>query len=335
MQQEGCQPEILIGIGETQLESSDVQKSPVWRGCRTKIRMLPGPGRYLLNELFGNVVSAMRGTFDVYHPTLSRRMPFVSYKKLVVTLHDCIHERFSDMLPNAARVKRWRADLFKRADAIICVSESTRRDLLEFYEVDVRKTSVIHHGVTQLVPLNRPHSPVGPLRPYLLYVGSRATYKNFHGFLRAFHRAGLSRTFQIVAAGGGPFNAQERAQVDEVGSDVVIHFDSPSNPELADLYSHAHALVYPSLYEGFGFPPLEAMQFGTPVIAANASSIPEICGDAAVYFEVNDDDSFVAALVSACFNSSLRDKVSNRAKTVLAKYSWKRCATETLRVYNS
>lgn len=330
-QQRCWAPEIMLGIDGQLADDPGMRNVGMWR-C-AKAALSPGPVKYFLNEALSNSYAAIRGTVDVYHPTLYRSMPLVRCRKMVVTHHDCIYERYPTLFRNAERVRKWRAKLFQRADAVICISESTRSDLHRFYDVDDRKTCVIHLGVTPLPSFEDAPASSAAGRPYLLYVGSRAPYKNFIGMLRAFRRADLAPDLSIVVAGGGPFSPQERLEAERVGPGVVSHFKAPSNAELARLYAHAHALVYPSLYEGFGLPPLEAMQFKIPVLVARGPATTEICGDGAIYFDPRDEDSFVVGLKSISLDQSARRETSMRGFAVQSRYSWARCARETIRVY--
>ena len=332
LSQERCWvPEILLGI------DGQVSDDPGMRGVSIRrcpiVTLPPGPIKYLVNEVLSNGYAAVRGKVDVYHPTLYRRMPLVPHRKMVVTHHDCIHERYPNLFSNSDQIRRWRTKLFQIADAIICVSESTRRDLHHFYDVHDRKTCAIHLGVTQLTASHGTPPQIGTDRPYLLYVGSRASYKNFIGLLRAFRRAGLAQEFRIVVAGGGPLTKEEDREAGQLGPGVVIHFEAPSNAELASLYTYSHAFVYPSLYEGFGLPPLEAMQFKIPVLVARGSATTEICRDGAVFFDPENEDSFVAGLQSICFDPDVRREASTQGFAVQSQYSWSRCARETIRVY--
>ncbi len=330
-QDPGWVPEILLGIDGQWSADSSLQGMNIW-SC-AQVTLPPGPAKYVLNEILSNGYAAIRGRVDVYHPTLYRNMPLVTYRKMVVTHHDCIYERYPNLFSNSDQVRRWRAKLFKKADAIICVSESTRCDLHRFYDVDDQKTCVIHLGVTRLLSFDDAPFVTGDDRPYLLYVGSRAPYKNFLGMLQAFRRTNLAQEIRVVAAGGGSFGPEENREAVRLGPGVVIHVDAPSNAELARLYAHAHALVYPSLYEGFGLPPLEAMQFKVPVLVARGPATTEVCGDGAVYFDPGDEDSFIDGLKSICLDSEVRREASLRGFALQSRYSWARCARETIGVY--
>lgn len=231
-------------------------------------------------------------------------------------------------------IKRFRARQFQMADAIICPSESTRRDLHEFYDVPEGKIFVVHHGVTQMRHHLDEQCDIICDRPFLLYVGSRAPYKNFPAFLRGFAAAGLRDEFDIIVAGGGPSTDAELTLIHETGLLGRVQFVARlSDASLAQLYACAQLLVYPSLYEGFGFPPLEAMSFECPVLAARSSSLPEICSNAAFYFEPGDLESLVSSLRTACFDESERATKVRDGKRLVTSYSWQKCAASTLAIY--
>ena len=217
---------------------------------------------------------------------------------MVVTHHDCIHERFPALFPNAASIVESKRKLLARADAIICVSESSESDLLHFYDVVEMKTHVVHHGFSPLQ--NLPDDAHGMRKkPYLLYVGSRAAYKNFGLLLEAFSRSGLAADYRLLAVGGGSFTSaeQERIASLKLGGWVNV-LPKADDGTLARAYREAALFIYPSLYEGFGFPPLEAMSMGCPVLVNRTSSLPEICGDAAFYFPAADAGELARSLAS-------------------------------------
>src|SRR5271170_7249 len=291
-----------------------------------------GRCRYVANELLGNVRAPFAGTLDVYHPTLYRAMPLLRARRIVATHHDCVHERFPSLFPNVKQVIRAKRRLYAKADAIICVSESSRSDLLGFYDVDAAKTRVIYHGLHRLAPAAstvrlRAHIPA----EYLLFVGSRAPYKNFDSLLRAFRATGLHQSMRLLVVGGGPLTTAERrlAEKLEVATELVV-VPQATDSLLAEAYEGATLLVYPSRCEGFGFPPLEAMAAGCPALVSNNSSLPEICGDAPFYFDVNDPSSLEAGLLQATHDENARFRASQRGRHVAARYSWQKCAEQTL-----
>jgi glycosyltransferase involved in cell wall biosynthesis len=231
-------------------------------------------------------------------------------------------------------IRRLRATQFQAADAIICPSEFTRKDLHEFYNVPGSKTFVVHHGVSRLGGALDSESPSVIDCPFLLYVGSRAPYKNFSGLLQGFAVSGLKKEFQVVAVGGGATTAAEVAllqELDLIGS--VRFIPGASDRLLAALYADARLLVCPSFYEGFGFPPLEAMSLGCPSLVARTSCLPEICRNAAFYFEVDSLECLVSSLRMACFDESQRASKIQEGKELSISYTWDRCATNVLKIY--
>jgi glycosyltransferase involved in cell wall biosynthesis len=302
-----------------------------------KTKMQPGLPRYVLNELVISAYAALGGCWDVYHPTLYRKMSFVRSRRLVVTHHDCTHERFPEMFSDGHRVISAKRRLYRSADAIICVSESSRTDLLQYYNVNRSKTRVVHHGVTQLVRDSElARSFLDRIRrSYVLYVGTRHSYKNFSLLVEAYCATGVAQEFDLVLIGGGPLNQEERNHIQRLGIGTqVVHFPSPNDAILAEAYARAQLFVYPSLYEGFGIPPLEAMSLGCPVLAARSSSIPEVCRDAAIYFEPAEPDSLEKVLPDALNACDLNKRIT-RGRELATTYTWQACAEKTLEVYKN
>lgn len=252
--------------------------------------------------------------------------------KRIITIHDMIHELFPDSFTLEDATKSKKATAARRADHIICVSENTRQDLIRFLDVNPAKISVVYHGYELLA------SPSGVRRceaPFILYVGSRGGYKNFDRLLQAYAASPLIHDeFNLVTFGGGRLTIREQARIQELGGRrlQVKHF-SGGDEVLADLYATARLFVYPSLYEGFGIPPLEAMSVDCPVICSDRSSLPEVVGEGAGYFDPESVDSIVAEMTRALFDSSYRQSLIDKGRCQSLKYSWDRCAQETLNVY--
>jgi glycosyltransferase involved in cell wall biosynthesis len=319
--------DLLIGLNNSVMPFATLRQ-PNTRVFGRATRIKPGLTRYALNELFSAFIAPLRGRVDIYHPTLYRALPLVRRGRIVVTHHDCIHERFPQLFSNAASVVEAKRKLFAQADAIICVSASSRSDLLHFYNVAPEKTHVIYHGFSPL-----PNATVEEQPPYLLYVGSRAGYKNFGLLLEAFSRSGLAQSYRLMAVGGGPLTAAELQRIASLhltGSITVI--PKAEDATLARAYRGAALFIYPSLYEGFGFPPLEAMSLGCPVLVNRTSSLPEVCGNAAFYFNGSVEE------LSHSLKSTLEDKHQLAIKRELGEeqvklYEWSRSAQSTLDVY--
>lgn len=329
------QAELLMGISGTVYPFRSL---PPAKARVTQLREVLPPGmlRYVVNEIWGNFAAVVRGKMDIYHLTLFMRMPMVRARTVVVTHHDCTHERYPELFPDVKKVLWARQWLLPRVDAIICDSESCRQDLLHFYNVDPTKVRVIHLGLS---PLPRSAEAAASLRKhlrrdYVLYVGMRAAFKNFDGLLKAFREARLQDAFDLLVLGGGPLTAEEKTLITRLEmSDCVINLPIVSDEVLAEAYAGAALFVYPSLNEGFGLPPLEAMMLGCPVLATNRSSVPEICHDAPFYFDPGDQESFNGTLLRALQDEDDRKQAVARGREVAAQYNWQKCGEQTLALY--
>jgi glycosyltransferase involved in cell wall biosynthesis len=331
----GVHTELWLGINDTVYPFQQLSRAHAhivsWGGFLRR-----GSGRYIANELLSNTLAPLAGKMDIYHPTLYRRMPLVRTRRTVATHHDCAHERFPHLFPNVKQIMSAKRRLYAEADAIICVSESSRKDLLRFYDVDGGKTRVIHHGLHRLAGSAAAAVELRAQVPaeYLLFVGSRGAYKNFNNLLRAFRATGLHQSMQLLAVGGGALTAEERALARELEvADSLVVFPQVADSLLAEAYTAATLLVYPSWCEGFGHPPLEAMAAGCPALVCNTSCLPEVCRDAPFYFNPNDQGSLERMLLEAVTDESARQQARDRGTRVAAHYSWQKCGDETLALY--
>ncbi len=260
----------------------------------------------------------------------------------VCTIHDLIHELFPQYWGRMDRTPEYRRKTLERCAAVICVSESTRKDLLRLVEVDPAKVHVVHHGFDHI-------STAGVLSPaeelelaevghsqYLLYVGARHSYKNFQGFLRGLSQSSVRQEFRVVAFGGGAWTRVESDLINQLGFSAGEVVQVGGSDVLLDkLFLGATAFVYPSIYEGFGFPPLEAMARGCPVIASNSSSMPEVIGNAAEFFDPSDIHAIGDALEAVLASSERREELIKSGHERLQAFSWGKCASETMKVYQS
>lgn len=255
----------------------------------------------------------------------------------VLTVYDMIHERFPDDYPLGDKTAKHKAAAAKRADHVICISESTRRDLIEIVGLAPEKTSIIYLGFDLMK--GRPSGAAGEGRlvsePYLLYVGNRRGYKNFLGLLKAYASSRpLRNGFKLVCFGGGPFTGEELGAIAAQGlAEGQVLQMGGGDDLLARLYEHAGAFVYPSLYEGFGIPPLEAMSHDCPVVCGNTSSIPEVVGSGGEYFDPADVDSMREAIERVVGSDEHRRALVEKGRERLGHFSWDRCAAETLDIY--
>jgi len=293
----------------------------------------------LLRSVNQFIAPALMRSFspDIVHETYySQNRCAPEKSQIVLTVFDMIHECFPASFPAWDTTSKDKALAVKRADHVVCISEQTRKDLVDIFNINPDNTSVVHLGfsLTQC-EIGRNTETASNDRPYLLYVGSRSGYKNFEGFIRAFTSNGrLRNDFDVVAFGGGAFGARELSLFVELGVPVgCVRHEAGDDARLATLYRGAAMFVYPSLYEGFGIPPLEAMSFDCPVVCSNTSSMPEVVGDAALFFDPSDVSSIESALVELAGSADLRDTLIARGRERIKRFSWKRCAEETVDIY--
>ncbi|ORB72139.1 glycosyltransferase family 4 protein [Mycobacterium scrofulaceum] len=267
---------------------------------------------------------------DIIHETFFSTKPFGKGQRRVVTVYDMIHELFMPEAKFAIAAKR---AAVARADHIICISENTRQDLLRLHDVDAARTSVVHLGYSLTAGAEAPHIDSDGRRPTLLYVGHRGGYKNFKTVLHAYGSSPILREFDLIAFGGYPPQRDEQSEISRLGITDRVRFESGSDQELAARYRAAAAFVYPSKYEGFGIPPLEAMSYGCPVVCSTAGPIPEVVGDAGVYFDPNSADELRTALEHVVTAEELQADLRARGYARIKTFSWDRCAAETAAIY--
>jgi glycosyltransferase involved in cell wall biosynthesis len=224
-----------------------------------------------------------------------------------------------------------------RARHVIAVSEYTKSAIQNYFpEVHADKITVVHEGLTQLT------AEKGKAKPtidgtYLLYVGNAYPHKNLESLLHAFsffHK--LHPEVKLVLAGRDDiFYQRLKQELDEIDvAEHAVHFImNPTDAELANLYKHAKLYLFPSRSEGFGLPPLEAMSFGIPVAAARRTSLPEILGDAALYFEPDDIEEMVRIMEQVLNDKQLQKELSSKGTKQIKRYSWKTMAADIQAIY--
>lgn len=313
--------------------------APTWADGRY-IRTWPktGPLRHALNRaLTRRYVRRWRPQLvhETYFRTGEAYLPGIP---TVLTIYDLIYFILPNTSAEAARVRADQKAAITRADHLICISETTRRDLLRLLPVESKRVSVIPLAGPARRPANAPLSPHPDIDgPYLLYVGPRHSYKNFDVILQALAAShGLSSNVRLLAFGERPFNPAEIARIRALGLDPtrVVHRVG-GDDVLQSCYARATALVCPSLYEGFGLPALEAMAAGCPVICSNRGSLPEVTGDAALLFDPESPGELATALETVVTSPQAVVTLRARGYAQAARYSWDRCADETLAVYQN
>jgi glycosyltransferase involved in cell wall biosynthesis len=304
-----------------------------------RIRPLPYTKKFL--RVFNTVLFDLfkpHKEIDIFHPTdYSPVVPRWKKSPLVVTVYDMIYELYPHFFKNLDiknRIER-KKRCIERADGIIAISNSTKNDLLTFYNVDEKKVRVIYPGAPSHIQLNENKNLFANKKPYILYVGTRKrSYKNFKNLLMAFaSNKKINKEFDLMCFGGGVLTPGEIELISQAGSQDHVFQMSGDDDILRQLYMNARAFVYPSLYEGFGLPPLEAMVYGCPVIASHVSALPEVLGEAAVYFDPHDPASISTALEKVLLSNSKIQEMVRKGFIQAQQYSWSKMAGETYRVY--
>ena len=266
--------------------------------------------------------------FDVFLSTYydTYFLEHLNKKPFILTVYDMIHEIFPEYFTSDTRTIPQKKRLIEEADKIIAISKQTKKDILKFYptispgKIDVVYLSqtIIENGasIADQLPSN-----------FILFVGNRGAYKNFKLFVETtvpFLRA--DPTLHIVCAGGGKLSGKENEMLLSLDiADKVIQKDYKDS-ELASFYKSAKMFVFPSAYEGFGIPTLEAMKCGCPVILANSSCLPEVGGDAAMYFESGNVSSLANAIDRVLNDELLRKELIKKGFRQVNEFSWEKTA---------
>ena len=322
------------------LTGMSIKDVPSYLGKSSKSRFL---ARYILNRRVTNQ-SLRHGRYDVFHPTffdpsflrLLRGRPFVS------TLLDMTPEVFPDLFPregmyNRLVTSRWikgKRTLSQKAAKVIAISEKTKQDAVHFYGIDANKVVVIHLA-SSLDPEASEECPALDLsRPFALFVGIRGGYKNFDGFARAIEPLlTADGDLRVVCVGGGAFTDAEKGMLDALGVQDRFVQSSVSDEQLATLYRAARVFVFPSRYEGFGIPIVEAFSCACPCAISRASCFPEIAGDAASYFDPDDQESMTEGMRKVLYDEEWRRGLVAQGLERAKMFSWEKTARQTLSVY--
>ena len=297
---------------------------------------LLGVGIFFASE-FINIVNTffrLRRGYDIVHPTYFN--PYIARwkngAKLVTTVYDMTHEKFSDSFAKRDRTIEQKKKMIMMADHIIAISESTKRDILEIYpEVAPDKISVIYIGSSFSYQADTAVREEFP-EEYVLFVGQRGRYKNFQAFFEAM-KPSLEKypKLHLVCIGGGAFSEEEKMQI-SAWQDRILQMDA-SDEVLAYAYSHAKCFVFPSLYEGFGIPTLEAFTCGCPVVLSNTSSMPEVGGDAVEYFTPSDVNDMAATIDKVLSDDALREQMREKGYEQLRKFDWETITRQIIECY--
>ncbi len=316
-----------------------------WREISERLEVLmPGEIRHIPGNKYFRFMSVPSNA-KVFHSSHFRVSSSKNVKN-VVTIHDLIYER--GLIQGKGK---WlnlyeRRKAVERADAIICISQSTKNDLLEFYPQAASKPiHVIYHGVNGLSKIDNKkkflddfqekyHFELAEIK-YFLYVGGRGAYKNFYALLEAFKKGGFKDQGCKIICTGKEFSPEEMQYIKELGlTESLVSLGNVKINELSEIYAHALALVYPSLYEGFGLPPLEAMMSCCPVICVKTSSLPEVVGSAGILVAEKNINELVDALQTVLVGKE-RERLIAAGLENVQRFTWEKSAQQHFDVYQS
>ncbi len=294
----------------------------------------------------------IRAKIDLMHfPHFN--VPIFCPKPFVITIHDLILKRFSTRRASTlGSVKYWFKNLayhwvinlaVKRARKIIAVSNFTKQDIIQYFKVHPGRIKVIYEGapivdygsLAKTRPLNKLKS-FGIIKPYLLYVGNAYPHKNLENLIKAFIKFNHDGQYQLVLAGKIDYFYQRlKSLIPDFMADKIIFTDFISDQDLQLLYQNALLYAFPSFYEGFGLPPLEAMSYGLPVVSSNASCLPEILGEAAEYFNPEDMNEIAKAISSLLKDKNRQQELIIKGRQKASQYSWLKMSEMTLMIYQN
>lgn len=283
-------------------------------------------------------------------------IPIFYFKKYVVTIHDLILRHFATRRASRLgtflywfknlgyRVVIWLA--LKRAKKIITVSEYVKNDIIKSFNVKAQKISVTYEGAPEknlsYIGLGHQLKEFGINKPYLIYVGNAYPHKNLERLVKAFEIlvSDFKNDLQLVLVGEEDYfyqRLEEEAKESILSSEEIferlVFTDFVADDELGILYQNAALYIFPSLCEGFGLPPLEAMSHGLPVVSSNTTCLPEILGKSAIYFNSQDSNDMAEKINRVLSDSNLRKDLIFKGFEQIKKYSWKDMGRKTLEIY--
>ena len=304
--------------------------------ARVEKKIFPKPVTTGEQNKVNTIAKLKEGNFDIFHPTYydTYFLDHLNGKPYVLTVYDLIHEVFPEFLMFHLNKSSL---MLQTASKIIAISENTKKDLVSIYDVAEEKVEVIHLASSFTINDGNLDLPFKNKLPdkYLLFVGSRIQYKNFYFFARIFQIISKDFSDLYIVCTGSEFNKQEQTYFQNLGiNNKVVHIFTSDN-ELAFLYQQAVAFIFPSQYEGFGLPLLEAFACGCPVLCSDGSSLREIAEDAAIYFEPKNPASMLKAIRSILSDASLRKIIIEKGYKQLNKFSWQFTVNSTKHLYKS
>ena len=288
-----------------------------------------------INRISTNKV-IKKGDWDIFHPTYygTYFLKRINPRPFIITVYDTIHEKYPEIINSIDQTLENKKELLSKAGVILAISNSTKNDIIKIYKIPSDKIEVVHLAASIKKKLALPKEKFGLPEKYILFVGNRDFYKNFNTFVQAV--APLLKEDNdlfLVAAGGGVFTKEETKSFHSIKIGNKIIYRKADDVSLAILYSNALAFVFPTLYEGFGIPVLEAMNCDCPVIMSKTSSLPEVGGNAAIYFDPLNIEDIRNKISTVIFNAELRKEIIEKGIIQRDNFSFEKTAKQTFEVY--
>ena len=288
-----------------------------------------------INRL-STIPNLKKGDYDIFHPTYfgTYFLKHLNAKPFIVTVYDSIHEKYPEIINSIDRTLEYKKEIISKANLILAISNSAKNDLINIYKIPAEKIKVVYLAASINKNFALSKEQLSLPEKYILFVGNRDFYKNFKNFIQAI--APLlkeQKDLFLISAGGGGFSNDEIKYFRSMQIENKVIYKNADDASLATLYSNALAFIFPSLYEGFGIPALEAMNCDCPVIMSNTSSLPQVGVDAAIYFEPNDIEDIKNKIAKVIFDKELRKELIEKGKIQRSKFSFEKTAKETLEVY--
>ena len=261
--------------------------------------------------------------YDTYFLNSIKNTPFV------LTVHDMINELFPQYFSDSDQIPKIKKILIEKAAKIITISESTKNDILKFYpQISKSKIEVVYHGYS----INKSNYVKNDDK-YVLFVGNREGYKNFMWMIQTIKDWLIENNIKCYCVGGGIFTANELMDFENFKINQLLKYFDLEDSLLYSFYKNAIVFIFPSIYEGFGIPILESFASECPIILPNTSCFPEIAGDAGIYYNLNDKESFKFCLNKVLIDNKFRTCQINKGLSRLNNFSWNKTMENTFKIY--
>jgi glycosyltransferase involved in cell wall biosynthesis len=285
-----------------------------------------------MNKLYGNRPRPFTFERKIIHQTYYQEKRSNKFPN-IITAYDLTHEKFPQYFPNQEKFLAQKRQALTSADLILSISENTKKDLINFYNIASEKIIVTHLADSLWTKGLKIETNLKLPENYVLFVGNREGYKNYFNTIEILADTLKKNQITFLCAGGPKFSDKENEQIKKLGLiDLVKHYPFRTDDELRTFYKNAMFFIFPSLYEGFGIPVLESMGCGTPVLLTRGSSFSEVGGEAGVYYDHLDANDLMIQFNKLLSPDNLKE-VKARSLLNYNRFSWGKCFSETKLAY--